>query len=281
MNRSVHDTALEWLAAGRAAMVVEVVDFTGSVPRETGTRMLVAADAVVGTIGGGHLELQAIEHARTLLAGERPCAPHEREIALGPVARPVLRRRADACAGTALPTAAPSAWPAPQPRFRLQLYGAGHVGRAIVGLLGRHRLPRALDRRARQRISRRADRRRTSSACASSRSRPRSRCAPRGACFLVLTHSHDARPAHHRGDPAARRLRLPRADRLGHQTRALRAPLRGARHRGRRTGAPDLPDRRARHRRQGARGDRDRRGGAAAALPSLPAPRLHGPAAAR
>jgi xanthine dehydrogenase accessory factor len=26
-------------------------------------------------------------------------------------------------------------WPAPQPRFSLQLYGAGHVGRAIVNLL--------------------------------------------------------------------------------------------------------------------------------------------------
>ena len=29
----------------------------------------------------------------------------------------------------------PEAWPAEPPRFQLQLYGAGHVGRAIVGLL--------------------------------------------------------------------------------------------------------------------------------------------------
>jgi len=57
MNRTVYDTARAWLAVQRAAMVIDVVDFKGSVPRETGTRMLVAHDAVVGTIGGGHLEL--------------------------------------------------------------------------------------------------------------------------------------------------------------------------------------------------------------------------------
>ena len=38
----------------------EVLTARGSVPREAGTRMLVAADEVLGTIGGGHLELQAI-----------------------------------------------------------------------------------------------------------------------------------------------------------------------------------------------------------------------------
>src|SRR5262245_66606317 len=87
MNRSVLDAAHAWLAAGRPGVIVEVIDFKGSVPRETGTRMLVAADAVVGTIGGGHLELQAIEHARTLLADAGRTAardPPEREIALGP-----------------------------------------------------------------------------------------------------------------------------------------------------------------------------------------------------
>ena len=59
--------ALQWQAAGRAAIVVEVGATKGSVPREAGTRMLVAADAVLGSIGGGHLELQAITTARALL----------------------------------------------------------------------------------------------------------------------------------------------------------------------------------------------------------------------
>src|SRR5262245_20994080 len=133
MERSVHETARDWLGAGRAAIVVEVVDFKGSVPRETGTRMLVSADAVVGTIGGGHLELQAIAHARALLAGD--AREHEREIALGPTLGQccggVLRLR-----WQALSAALWAAWPAPAPRFHLQLYGAGHVGRAIAQLLG-------------------------------------------------------------------------------------------------------------------------------------------------
>ena len=118
-------------------------------------------------------------------------------------------------------------------------------------LVGQHRLPRAVDRRARQRVSESKRRRRTSSGCASSRSRPKWHWRRAARATLVLTHSHDldlriTEAILRRGDFA-----LPRADRLGHQTRALRAPLRGARHRHRRAGAPHLPDRRARHRRQG------------------------------
>jgi xanthine dehydrogenase accessory factor len=134
MNRKVHEAARDWLAAGRAAVVIEVVDFKGSVPRETGTRMLVAADAVVGTIGGGHLELQAIAQARSMLADRGARAPQEREIALGPTLGQccggVLRLRWQPLSGALM-----SAWPAPGPHFHLQLYGAGHVGRAIVRLL--------------------------------------------------------------------------------------------------------------------------------------------------
>jgi xanthine dehydrogenase accessory factor len=189
MNRAGHDTALAWLAAGRAAMVVEVVDFRGSVPRETGTRMLVATDAVVGTIGGGHLELQAIEHARVMLARGSTDQPHEREIALGPslgqCCGGVLRLRWQALSSAAL-----SAWPAPGPRFHLQLYGAGHVGRAIVRLLA------GIDCRVWW-----IDERDSEFPAEASPPHIERLCvepveaevkgAPRGACFLVLTHSHD------------------------------------------------------------------------------------------
>ncbi len=46
----------------------------------------------------------------------------------------MLRRRADASLHP-LPLAAPEAWALSAPRFWLQLYGAGHVGRAIAALL--------------------------------------------------------------------------------------------------------------------------------------------------
>lgn len=117
--------ALRWRSEGRVVTVVEVQGAKGSVPREDGTRMLVTADAVVGTIGGGHLELQAIATARSGFTGERA-------IALGP--------SLGQCCGGVLslrfaPLSEVADWPAPAPRFRLQLYGAGHVGRAIAKLL--------------------------------------------------------------------------------------------------------------------------------------------------
>ncbi|MEK8027695.1 xanthine dehydrogenase accessory protein XdhC [Pseudaquabacterium rugosum] len=64
----LHAQARQWLAAGRAAVLVQVLQARGSVPRGAGTRMLVAADALAGTIGGGHLEWRATAAARALLA---------------------------------------------------------------------------------------------------------------------------------------------------------------------------------------------------------------------
>ncbi len=125
-------TALVWQAEGRPAVVVEVAAHKGSVPRETGTRMLVAADQVLGTIGGGHLEQQAIGRARALLRGEP--LPPEQHLPLGPAL-------GQCCGGavtlryTALAASRPAEWALPEPRFTLQLYGAGHVGRAMVKLL--------------------------------------------------------------------------------------------------------------------------------------------------
>jgi len=137
MTPALRNTAASWLAETRPAVVVEVIATRGSVPRETGTRMLVSADAVQGTIGGGHLEWQAIAEARARLArrstrGDEP--PHQQTLALGP-------SLGQCCGGeltlryTPLDAAALAAWPEPAPRFHLQLYGAGHVGRAIVALL--------------------------------------------------------------------------------------------------------------------------------------------------
>ena len=54
-------------ARGERAVLVSVVSSKGSVPREPGTRMIVTSNAVDGTIGGGHLELQAIGIARDML----------------------------------------------------------------------------------------------------------------------------------------------------------------------------------------------------------------------
>lgn len=55
------------IATGEAAALVTILATEGSAPRGAGTRMLVCADRIAGTIGGGALEHQAIGQARALL----------------------------------------------------------------------------------------------------------------------------------------------------------------------------------------------------------------------
>lgn len=63
-------------AARKPAVLVTVVAAKGSVPRLPGTRMLVSAEEIHGTIGGGHLEFKAIDIARDLLITRGPVALH-------------------------------------------------------------------------------------------------------------------------------------------------------------------------------------------------------------
>ena len=76
---------LDGLARGPACLV-EVESTQGSAPREPGAWMAVfsaeAGGAVVGTVGGGHLEWQALAAARAHLAGIPGDAL--RRFALGP-----------------------------------------------------------------------------------------------------------------------------------------------------------------------------------------------------
>ena len=120
--------------AGEAAVRVSVQATQGSVPRGPGTHMLVFARGEEGTIGGGHLEFQALSQARRLLAGEL-VPTHFRQV-LGPSLGQccggvveLLLERVDAGDVARLRTVLmPSRTP-------LALFGGGHVGRAIVNAL--------------------------------------------------------------------------------------------------------------------------------------------------
>ncbi len=69
---------------------------SGSTPREAGTTMIVGARDACGTIGGGHLEFEAIRIARDALA-RAPCRRGvARALSARRAPRPVLRRRRDA-----------------------------------------------------------------------------------------------------------------------------------------------------------------------------------------
>jgi xanthine dehydrogenase accessory factor len=183
----LQSAALQWQAAATPAVVVEVAAARGSVPRGDGTRMLVSADAVLGTIGGGHLELQAVAQARELLASGG--VARVQHVALGP-------SLGQCCGGaldlryTALSEADLARWAPPPPRFALQLYGAGHVGRAIVKLLADIDCSvQWIDEREAEfppgplppHIER---------VCVEPVEAEVAQAAP-GSCFLVLTHSHD------------------------------------------------------------------------------------------
>ncbi|HVP65689.1 MAG TPA: xanthine dehydrogenase accessory protein XdhC [Anaeromyxobacteraceae bacterium] len=113
-------------AAGRPAILVTVLRADGSTPREAGAKMVVGEDATYGSIGGGHLELEAIRVAREMVreGAQRPRTPVSRDFSLGP--------SLGQCCGGAVTLLFEAVLPA---RWRVSLFGAGHVGRALVKLL--------------------------------------------------------------------------------------------------------------------------------------------------
>ena len=131
---------VEFLArlARHPAVLVMVASTQGSVPREAGTWMAVFADALVGTIGGGHVEYQAIARARALLAAPSQAAQPLVAVrfALGPALgqccggvmhlrfEPVTARDALALAKRLDGGLSPVA-----------IFGGGHVGHALVRVL--------------------------------------------------------------------------------------------------------------------------------------------------
>jgi len=126
------------LLGSQQAVWVTVQAHRGSVPREAGAWMAVFADTSVGSIGGGHLEWQAINQARRLLS--QPCGPSTRRYALGP-------SLGQCCGGEVTlqfePVSA-SDLPRLRQHFATQqalwppvaLFGGGHVAAALVQVLG-------------------------------------------------------------------------------------------------------------------------------------------------
>jgi len=120
----------------QSAVLVTVAQAQGSVPRDAGAWMAVFADRVLNTVGGGHLEQDAICAARAMLvAADAP--PQTLRFALGP-------SLGQCCGGVVhlhleVIHAADSA--GLQTRLRqtgpvVALFGGGHVGHALVRVLG-------------------------------------------------------------------------------------------------------------------------------------------------
>ncbi|MCO7233741.1 MULTISPECIES: xanthine dehydrogenase accessory protein XdhC [unclassified Cobetia] len=110
-------------AALTAHALATVVTVAGSAPRGAGSKMLITPDTLHDSLGGGRLEQLVVERARERLAqGQSGCLLEE--IALG--------QHAQQCCGGHVQVLI-ELYPALAPR--LALFGAGHVGQAIVHLL--------------------------------------------------------------------------------------------------------------------------------------------------
>src|SRR4051794_30947429 len=122
---------------GHHAVLVRIATVRGSTPRESGAAMVVSADSIAGTIGGGHLEFHAIDVARAML--EQGSASRTMDLELGPLM--------GQCCGGSLslsfePVDAPLAEQLisreralVEARPPVLVFGLGHTGRALAATL--------------------------------------------------------------------------------------------------------------------------------------------------
>jgi xanthine dehydrogenase accessory factor len=150
------------------AVLVRIEATQGSVPREAGTWMAVFSSQIVGTIGGGHVEFEAIAEARALLRGDDASEPsflrkresteddnsksyekrYEIRYILGPSLGQccggvmTIHYEKHSCSGNKYagylqntPLNSVFGVIAPPKRQNVALFGGGHVGKAIVNVL--------------------------------------------------------------------------------------------------------------------------------------------------
>jgi xanthine dehydrogenase accessory factor len=119
-------------------VIVDIRKLRGSAPRGVGTLMFVTAESIAGTIGGGHLEFAAIAKARQMIV-DCDLTPFEQTFALGP-------SLGQCCGGSVVigyQALSELSWPSIEQmlltmvsaRFSLNIFGAGHVGAALVKAL--------------------------------------------------------------------------------------------------------------------------------------------------
>ncbi len=141
------EVAAALAGTGRGVMAL-IVAVRGSAPRDAGAAMLATAEGFAGSVGGGTVEWRALQAARAMLADPAP-RPATLEIPLDPAL--------DQCCGGRLTLALAPLTAADAPRFAAggpvalwaggpvwtpdappraaHVYGAGHVGAALVRAL--------------------------------------------------------------------------------------------------------------------------------------------------
>jgi xanthine dehydrogenase accessory factor len=115
---NIYEEMVRLARAGVPSALATVVESAGSSPRKAGAKMLVKRDgAILGTVGGGRVELETIEAALAAIDEGRPRT----------VPFTLTEENGHVCGGSLLVYIEPSA-----PSPRLLVIGAGHVGKALT-----------------------------------------------------------------------------------------------------------------------------------------------------
>lgn len=182
-----------FLAASSRSAVVEVAEARGSTPREKGAWMLVSADAIFGTIGGGQLEYMAIDSARQMLARTEVDAEQTAllDVPLGPEIGQCCGGRVEVSVTILTEERAAALLASAETEDaglpHVYLFGGGHVGQALADALALLPLRVIV-------VETRADALEGLSSSVVQRLTPMPeevvRSAPAGSAFVVLTHDH-------------------------------------------------------------------------------------------
>src|SRR5471030_271526 len=108
---------------GEPCVLVTIIEELGSTPRNAGSKMVISAAQTFDTIGGGHLEYKAMQIARDMLVRGQQNTHLER-FSLG-------ASLGQCCGGVTVLLFEPMG----QVQAHIAVFGAGHVGRALVPLL--------------------------------------------------------------------------------------------------------------------------------------------------
>ena len=172
------------------SVLVAVTGAAGSTPRDTDAWMLVAAEGLFGTVGGGQLEYMAIDHARRAL---RQGVPAEAmNIPLGPEIGQCCGGRVDlsftpVTADVAAFLIARSDREMAE-RPHVYIFGAGHVGDALASALSLVPVRTVLVDTREQELA--ASKAQGIETCLTAMPEAVVRDASAGSSFVILTHDH-------------------------------------------------------------------------------------------
>jgi xanthine dehydrogenase accessory factor len=122
-NTAWIDALADLQQQGEPCVLVTIIEERGSTPRNAGSKMVVSRERLYDTIGGGHLEYKAQQIAREMLEKRSRDTRLER-FSLG-------ASLGQCCGGATVLLFEPMG----QPQAHIAVFGAGHVGRALVPLL--------------------------------------------------------------------------------------------------------------------------------------------------